>query len=285
MRLPVGLVAACWLVIAASFAPTWAADSPAEAAADSPAEAAVDAAAGAAEAVTEETKEAALNFGEDMWNMPSRVWQDIQALPHPHNAYALVIGGGLAAISHEKWDDKVSRNTAEHPERFGGGWNDALDILASSYTLYGLSAAFYGSSLFIENQRLHDFSLDLVSSLTMSLPVVYVMKKAFSTERPNGEEDGFPSGHAAASAAFGALLNRHYGPVAGVAGAGFAALVAFHRVDARNHDVSDVIFGAAIGYVAGRTAGDVDELPLLGARVAPLQSTAAASGLQLEWTF
>ena len=239
----------------------------------------------AAAAVGEETKEAALDFGYDMRNMPWRVWQDIQALPHWHNGAALVIGGGLAAISHERWDDKVEHNTEKNPERFGGGWNDTLDVLASSYTLYGLSAAIYGSSLFIENPRLHDFSLDMVSALTMTLPVVYGLKKAFHTTRPNGEEDGFPSGHTAPSAAIGALLNRHYGPYAGLAGAAFAGLVAFHRIDARKHDVSDVIFGAALGYVAGRTAGDVDEVPVVHARLTPLQSTLGGSGLALQWQF
>jgi hypothetical protein len=281
---PIGILGA-WLAIVACVPAAWAEDALPDGADTNPAAEAVDATAEAAEKVGEETKEAALNFGEDMWNMPSRLWQDIQGLPHWRNAAALSIGGALAAVSNKEWDDRVEAGTRKHPERFGGTWNDALDVLASSYTLYGLSAAFYGSSLFIESQRLHDFSLDLVSSLTMSLPVVYGLKKAFHTTRPNGEDDGFPSGHAAASAAFGALLNRHYGPYAGVAGAGFAALVAFHRIDARDHDVSDVIFGAALGYVAGRTAGDVDEVPVLHARLAPLQSSTGARGFQLEWQF
>jgi hypothetical protein len=258
---------------------------PSESPAAEAVEQAADTVGEAAETVGEETKEAALNFGEDMWNMPSRLWQDIQGLPHWNNAAALTIGGGLAALSHEEWDSKVAANTEAHPERFGGTWNDVLDVLANGYTLYGISAAFYGSSLFVESRRLHDFSLDLLSAYTLEMPLVFGLKRAFDTERPNGENHGFPSGHAAASATLGALLNRHYGPYAGLGGAAFAALVAFHRVDARNHDVSDVIFGAAIGYVFGRTAGDVEEVPVLKAHLAPLRSSTGAPGFQLEWQF
>ena len=237
-------------------------------------------------AVGEKTKQAVLSFGDDMRHLPRHIWEDVQALPDWKNAAALALGAGFAAYAREdRWDDDVRRDVRNHPDRFGRTANDVLDIVASGYTFYALSAATYGASLFVENERLHDFSLDMVSALTMELPVVFAMKKAFHTRRPNGGSDGFPSGHMAAAASFGALLNRYYGPYAGAAGSAFAGIVAFHRIDARKHDLSDVIFGAALGYVAGRTAGSVDELPLLKAQLLPLESEQGARGLRLEWRF
>lgn len=239
-----------------------------------------------AQAAAEKTKEAALSFGDDMRGLPNRVWEDIKGLPNWKNAAALALGGGLAAYSSEEWDARVRADVRRHPDRLGKSENDILDIVANSYTFYALSGATYGVSLFAESQTLHDFALDQLSALTLSQPVVFALKKGFHTRRPNGDSEGFPSGHTAAAASFAALLNRYYGPWAGAAGAGFAGLVAFHRIDSKNHDLSDVIFGAALGYIAGRTAGDVDEVPVLKAHLLPFDDGEhTAPGLRLEWRF
>jgi PAP2 superfamily protein len=239
----------------------------------------------AAEATAETTKEAVLSFGDDMRGLPWRVWEDIQGLPHWKNAAALTLGAGLAAYSSEEWDARVRADVRNHPDRLGSATNDVLDQAGGSYVFYGLSAATYGVSLFANNQRLHDFALDQVSALTMELPVVFALKKAFHTRRPDGESEGFPSGHTAAAASFAALLNRYYGPIPGFLGAGLAGVVAFHRIDSRHHDLSDVIFGAALGYIAGRTAGDVEEFPVLQAHLLPLDGEQGEHGLRLEWRF
>ena len=244
-----------------------------------------DAAKEAAAKTAEKAKEAALSFGDDMRGLPSRVWEDIKGLPNWKNAAALAVGGGLAAYSSEEWDARVRADVRRHPDRLGRSENDVLDIVANSYTFYALSGAAYGVSLFSESQTLHDFALDQLSALTLSQPVVFALKKGFHTRRPNGDSEGFPSGHTAAAASFGALLNRYYGPWAGAAGAGFAGLVAFHRIDSKNHDLSDVIFGAALGYIAGRTAGDVEEVPVLKAHLLPYDGEPQAPGLRLEWRF
>ncbi|MGH7896513.1 MAG: phosphatase PAP2 family protein [Candidatus Binatia bacterium] len=239
----------------------------------------------AAEKTADVAKEAVLSFRDDIFGLPSRVWQDVQGLPHWKNFAALSLGGALAAYSHEEWDDRVRADVRRHPDRFGRGTNDAVDIIGSTYTFYGLSGAAYGLSLFVDDQRLHDFALDQISALTMEMPVVFALKRGFHTKRPNGDRDGFPSGHAAVAASFGALLNRHYGTIPGLLGSGLAAFVALHRIDARHHDLSDVIFGAAIGYIAGRTAGDVEEFQVLKAQLLPLEGPTGERGLRLEWRF
>ena len=266
-----------WLAVLGFAGVSWG-DSPAGASAS-------DGEKTATEVVGEKTAEAALSFRDDMLGLPVRVWNDVKGLPHWKNAAALALGGGLAAYSSDHWDRRVRSDVRRHPDRFGRSQNDILDVVANGYTFYGLSAATYGLSLFVESRRLHDFALDQVSALTIELPVVFALKKSFHTRRPDGGRDGFPSGHTAAAASFAALLNRYYGPVPGVIGAGFAGLVAFHRIDARKHDLSDVLFGAAIGYVAGRTAGDVDEVPILKAHLLPLDEEPSVPGLRLEWRF
>lgn len=238
----------------------------------------------AAKEAAAETKQAALSFVYDVRNFPLRLWQDVQALPSIENGVILGLGGLAAGVSHDEWDDDV-RDWTRSPGRHMGGPNDVLDVVASAYTVYGVSALMYGTSLFTEDPKLHAFSLDMISSLSLELPAVYGLKKAFDTERPNGDDGGFPSGHTAVATSFAALLNSYYGPWAGLAGASFAGLVAFHRIDDRKHDLSDVIFGAALGYVAGQTAADVNEVPVVHAHLLPLAARDGTPGLRLEWRF
>jgi membrane-associated phospholipid phosphatase len=48
------------------------------------------------------------------------------------------------------------------------------------------------------------------------------------------------------------VLQRHYGWKAGVPAYGLAAYVAASRLSENKHYMSDVLFGAALGIVAGR---------------------------------
>jgi hypothetical protein len=253
----------------------------AQSAVESPA----DAAKKAAEAAAQKTKEVALDFRTDMHHYPERVWEDIKALPSIRTAVVLGLGAGLAGLSSEKWDDDVRRNVAQHRERFGSGENHFLDIAASPYITFAGSGALYGTSLLLDSPRLHEFSLDMMSALTIDEPINFGLKKAFHTRRPNGDPDGFPSGHVTAAMTLAALLQQHFGLYPALAGYTFAGFVAWHRIDFGKHDLSDVIFGAALGWAVGMAVGDVDELPIIQAHFAPVLIGRRTVGLGLEWQF
>jgi membrane-associated phospholipid phosphatase len=70
-------------------------------------------------------------------------------------------------------------------------------------------------------------------------------------ERPNGESEGFPSGHTAAAASGAADLSLHCAPGNRWVAAGTGAavvLVGASRIDTDEHDLVQVLAGAAIGY-------------------------------------
>jgi membrane-associated phospholipid phosphatase len=76
------------------------------------------------------------------------------------------------------------------------------------------------------------------------------LKLAINEYRPNGMEQGFPSGHTA-TAFFGAqLLAKEYGedyPIIAIAGYTLAGSTAFLRMANNEHWATDVLMGAAIG--------------------------------------
>jgi len=79
------------------------------------------------------------------------------------------------------------------------------------------------------------------------------VKLAVGRRRPDAGRFSFPSGHASATFANAAVLQRHFGWKAGLPAYGLASYVAASRLQENRHYASDVIFGAAIGIIAGRT--------------------------------
>ncbi|MGH7818545.1 MAG: phosphatase PAP2 family protein, partial [Candidatus Binatia bacterium] len=171
------------------------------------------------------------------------------------NAAILSVAGGLSFASHEHWDDDVREEVALHPERFGREVNNVLDAGGESYNQLAASGALYGLSLFLDHEPLHELSVDLLHALSIEIPLVIGLKHAFNSERPDGASKGFPSGHVASSFTVSAVVHENYGWAAALPAYVFSGLVGFHRIDTGNHDLSDVIFGAALGVVIGRTVG------------------------------
>ena len=62
----------------------------------------------------------------------------------------------------------------------------------------------------------------------------------------------FPSGHASVTFATATVLQRHFG-WKGALAYSVAAYVAASRLHENRHHLSDVVFGAAVAAVAGRT--------------------------------
>lgn len=78
------------------------------------------------------------------------------------------------------------------------------------------------------------------------------VKQLTRRDRPEGTGYSFPSGHAATAFASATVLQHRFGWRAGIPAYAVASYVAASRVDMQRHYLSDVIFGAAVGMVAGR---------------------------------
>ena len=88
--------------------------------------------------------------------------------------------------------------------------------------------------------------------------VTHGLKLAVRRERPEQSSSAsatfsFPSGHASATWTSATVLWRHLGWKVGVPAAAVATLVSASRVEQRQHFMSDVAFGTAIGIASART--------------------------------
>jgi len=134
-------------------------------------------------------------------------------------------------------------------------------------------------SLATGDNKTYEFSKKLVNALAINGLFTVGLKAAFRTESPNGDPWGWPSGHTSSSFALATVMAAEYGPWVGVPMFGFASYVGYERVDARNHDFSDVISGALIGVAIGQAvARRHGELHVAGFEVQPYV-TADAGGM------
>jgi membrane-associated phospholipid phosphatase len=80
-----------------------------------------------------------------------------------------------------------------------------------------------------------------------------ILKLASNRTRPDGTSLSFPSGHSASMFATATVLKSEFGWKAGVPAYAAAAWVAASRVQGNRHYLSDVIAGATLGILAGRS--------------------------------
>ena len=119
----------------------------------------------------------------------------------------------------------------------------AGDILMVMIPLAGL-----GATLFYEDglQGTQQFIKALVSSEVITQGLKLVVDK----DRPNGESDSFPSGHASRTFMGAGFIHERYGFKYAVPAYLGAIYVGYSRVSTDNHYVEDVVAGAAIGLLS-----------------------------------
>jgi hypothetical protein len=138
-----------------------------------------------------------------------------------------------------------------------------ISFVGSIYSTGGLAAGFYLLGRATGNARARETGLLGGEALIDTGLVTTVLKNVSQRPRPTSDGahaeffDGghsFPSGHAASAWALAAVIaNEYHDRRAVQVGAyGLAAAVSLSRYTGRNHFLSDILVGSAIGYGIGR---------------------------------
>jgi membrane-associated phospholipid phosphatase len=116
-----------------------------------------------------------------------------------------------------------------------------------------VGALFVGGR-FAGGPRFRAATYDWLEAYLVTAGYTELVKEVAGRTRPNGQDDrSFPSGHASNAFALATVAERHYGWKVGVAAYGVAGLVGLSRLRQNAHFLSDVVGGATLGYVVGRT--------------------------------
>jgi membrane-associated phospholipid phosphatase len=151
-----------------------------------------------------------------------------------------------------------------------------VSLAGSIYSTVGLAAGFYLAGRATGNARARETGL-LGGEALIDTALVYSVLKNVS-QRPRPTQDGahaefldgghsFPSGHAASAWALATVISNEYRDrrAVQIGAYGIAAAVSVSRYTGRNHFLSDILVGSAIGYGIGRYVYKTHHDPALDA--------------------
>ena len=181
----------------------------------------------------------------------------------------ILIGGGALTAGLTQIDQDI--NTSLNPAGKRQTFNDTLGIVGSPYVVDGLAGLTFVSGYLLHKPQLANTGEVLAESLVFTESLALGLKLAVGRNRPNGGHYSFPSAHAARFFAVATVLETLHGPAVGIPSYLLAGLVSFSRVDSHAHNLSDVVFGSALGASIGWAAarfhkhtGDYFITPLVG---------------------
>ncbi len=175
---------------------------------------------------------------------------DMRRLPSMRNA--IILGGGaLASVASRRGDPSLTARAVA---------SDGLDtflepgaVLGGGLVQVGGAAALFGVGRVLHRPAMAVAGADLVRAQLLNTAMTHALKFAVHRTRPNGSRYSFPSGHTSSSFATATVLQRHFGWRVGVPAYALATYVGASRLQENQHFLTDVLFGAAVGVVAGRT--------------------------------
>jgi membrane-associated phospholipid phosphatase len=168
---------------------------------------------------------------------------------------------GLTTASLIATDRRTARSL--HNDRARLRASRGVSYAGSLYTAGALATTSYLIGRWADNPRLRETGLLGAEALANSVMVYSALKEV--TQRPRPREDrgrgrfftgggSFPSGHATNAWSLATVVAHEYKdhPLARWSAYSIATLVSVSRFTGRNHFLSDVLMGSAIGYGIGR---------------------------------
>ncbi len=181
---------------------------------------------------------------------------DVKHLPRRNSIYWLV-GGGIGALAIHPIDDDINRRLV------GSSFADAFfapgKYIGATYVQIGSSLTTYIVGRARKQPRVQHIGMDLLEAQLLTEGIVELTKVVVRRDRPVNPDGShypgfsFPSGHSAVTFASATVLQQHLGWKAAVPTFTLATYVATSRLHDNRHFASDVVMGAAVGVIVGRS--------------------------------
>jgi membrane-associated phospholipid phosphatase len=166
------------------------------------------------------------------------------------NALPLLVGAAFAGSSHS-----FDRRAQLGMGGFAPGISSAASTAGGSTVMVPAALGLFAAGrLAGEGSRFRAFSYDATQAFIVNGAYTMALKSLASRTRPDGSNtQSFPSGHTSTAFAWATVANAHYGWKVGAPSYLAATAIGLSRITTDKHHLSDVLAGATIGYVTGRT--------------------------------
>jgi hypothetical protein len=187
--------------------------------------------------------------------------EDIGALITCENVLFLGTAAGVAVALRDNVDGRVIHDNELHAPR----WNKVSEVLShggDAFLVHApLLAGMYATSLWEQDDDLHELTLTMFTSYKFAVFSSLGLQYATGTRHTGSsffdafKDSGFPSEATAGSFALAAVVDERYGWTVGMPAYLVSGLIGWSEIDQNHNRVSDVVFGAALGYVIGKSIG------------------------------
>lgn len=205
----------------------------------------------------------------DLKEFPGLLWEDTKSVyTDPLNLIFLLGAGGASAALRPEVDDDIEDYYDRH-HSLKEDWRDAFGAAGNPAIHFALAGTWYLVGQQAQDDKTYEVGKRMISALIINGVSVNLLKVAANTESPNGEDWAWPSGHVSSTMVVATVLNDAYGPLVGVPMFGLTGLVALERIDSDEHHFSDVVFGAAMGWVVAETIMKEHRPEIFGGDIVP----------------
>ena len=216
-------------------------------------------------------------FPKDLLKNFSGLWSRDNLVP--------LLVGTAATTAALPFDDHVV--TRFDDPLYLQGFDGVGNRLGMSIVVGPVIGVSFLASRMTDNAKFQRVTYDLGQGFIVVNTLTTGLKAVTNRQRPDGSNDlSFPSGHTSNSFMWATVVSRHYGWKKALPAYAFASYVGASRLKSRKHHVTDVVAGAALGYIVGRTVTrrgrDAEKRRLrLGVAVPPGGGAALKLGIRL----
>lgn len=216
---------------------------------------------------------------EELWGKretwPDRIWEDSKdTFTQKNNLLLLSLAGGASIAMNNTEADRDIQDSFENHRVFDGFASESLNTLGSPATHFAAAGLWYALSVDSNDVFNENRAWTMMTALAINGLTTVGLKAARGNYNPNGDKWAWPSGHTSSSFTVAAVLDEFYGPKVGIPAYVLASMVGYRMIEEGDHWASDVVFGAALGWVVGHTvAGKHKQLEIGGFQVLPLTAT------------
>jgi membrane-associated phospholipid phosphatase len=130
---------------------------------------------------------------------------------------------------------------------------------AGGTAMVPLVGAMFVAGRFAPQGRFRAATYDFAQAMIVNGAYTGILKYSVQRTRPDGSNSlSFPSGHTSSAFSLATVAERHYGWKVGVPAYLLASGIGYSRIEKDKHYLSDVLAGATLGFIVGRTVSRLD---------------------------
>jgi len=208
-------------------------------------------------------------FKDDWRTLPGDFWQDSkQMVTQKENLAVLLIGGAASGYTRAVHDNEI-RDHFQGRHTFSRDLTIGIGTSGNPITHIALAGGAYFYGLYAQDEQTRSVWASTLEALFLNDLLTVGLKGIAQDKGPNGEFFAWPSGHTSSTVTLATVMNEYYGPWVGLPLYALSGLVMYERMETGEHWASDVVFGAALGYVVGKVVASKDKPQIFGMDLLP----------------